>query len=87
MVIPSLNILWILNNIVYSDFTLKTDLNPLHAAQENPTALVSPALDGKSIHQAEPCLKKIFNRVFPSPLIEGGKNETQTDKNYLFVAT
>lgn len=83
MVIPSLSILWILNNVVYSDFILKTDLNPLHAAQENSTALVSLALDRKSIHQAEPHLKKMFNRVFPAPLIESEKNETQTDKNYL----
>lgn len=85
MVIPSLTVLWILNNIFSSDYTLKADLDPLYAAEEKPTALVSLTWDRQSSHQAEPCLKKIPNR--PSPLTECGKHETQTVKNDLFVVT
>lgn len=72
-------------SIFSSNYTLKAELDPLYAAQEKPTALVSLAWDRQSSHQAEPRLKKTSNR--PSPLAEGGKHESQMEKNHLFVAT
>lgn len=80
MVIPSLTVLWILNNIFSSDCTLKADLDPLYAAEEKPTALVSLAWDRRSSHQAEENIQQTIST-------ECGKHETQTVKTDLFVVT